>query len=127
MRNLLQRFQRHYNYLKEIATVHIKEPQKGKTPEIRGNNLADHEAKDAAENGAERVMLILILTPNEEKLEIPKFRESEKKELEVNKINQKWKLLNGRQLLNKMCLLGKYQKTCIRKPIEVLKLCVIFF
>ncbi|RMB97597.1 hypothetical protein DUI87_25859 [Hirundo rustica rustica] len=63
----------------ETAIVHIKGHQKGVTPEIRGNNLADQEAKDAAENGAERVML--ILTPNEEKLEIPKFSKAEKKEL----------------------------------------------
>ncbi|RMC16746.1 hypothetical protein DUI87_06340 [Hirundo rustica rustica] len=88
----------------EIAIVHIKGHQKGVTPEIRGNNLADQEAKDAAENGAERVML--ILTPNEEKLEIPKFSKAEKKEL--NKIggeqaeSGKWKLPDGRQLLNKI-------------------------
>ncbi|RMC22064.1 hypothetical protein DUI87_02935 [Hirundo rustica rustica] len=88
----------------EIAIVHIKGHQKGVTPEIRGNNLADQEAKDAAENGAEKVML--ILTPNEEKLEIPKFSEAEKKEL--NKIggeqaeSGKWKLPDGRQLLNKI-------------------------
>ncbi|RMC21662.1 hypothetical protein DUI87_02530 [Hirundo rustica rustica] len=88
----------------EIAIVHIKGHQRGVTPEIRGNNLADQEAKDAAENGAERVML--ILTPNEEKLEIPKFSEAEKKEL--NKIggeqaeSGKWKLPDGRQLLNKI-------------------------
>lgn len=50
---------------------------------------------------------MLILTPNEEKLEILKFREAEKKEL--NKIGSeqdksgKWKLLDARQLLNKMC------------------------
>ncbi|RMC03780.1 hypothetical protein DUI87_19533 [Hirundo rustica rustica] len=68
----------------EIAIVHIKGHQRGVTPEIRGNNLADQEAKDAAENGAERVML--ILTPNEKKLEIPKFSEAEKKEL--NKIRR---------------------------------------
>ncbi|RMC19911.1 hypothetical protein DUI87_03477 [Hirundo rustica rustica] len=88
----------------EIAIVHIKGHQKGVTPEIRGNNLADKEAKDAAENGAERVML--ILTPNEKKLEIPKFSEAEKNEL--NKIggeqaeSGKWKLPDGRQLLNKI-------------------------
>ncbi|RMB96100.1 hypothetical protein DUI87_27386 [Hirundo rustica rustica] len=88
----------------EIAIVHIKGDQRGVTPEIRGNNLADQEAKDAAENGAERVML--ILTPNEEKLEIPKFSEADKKEL--NKIggdqaeSEKWKLPDGRQLVNKI-------------------------
>ncbi|TRZ08803.1 hypothetical protein HGM15179_018303 [Zosterops borbonicus] len=49
------------------------------TSEIRGNNLADQEAKDAAENGIKRIML--ILTPNKEELEIPKFIEVEEKEL----------------------------------------------
>lgn len=72
--------------------------------------MADDEAKDAAESGAEWVML--ILTPNKEKLEIPKFREAEKKEWNKTGSEQdksgKWKLLDGRQLLNKMCLLGKY-------------------
>lgn len=38
---------------KEIAVVHIKGHQKGSTLEIRGNNLADQEARDAAENGSE--------------------------------------------------------------------------
>ncbi|RMC04416.1 hypothetical protein DUI87_19238 [Hirundo rustica rustica] len=88
----------------EIAIVHIKGHQRGVTPEIRGNNLADQESKDAAENGTKRVML--ILTPNEEKWEIPKFSEAEKKEL--NKIggeqaeSGKWKLPDERQLLNKI-------------------------
>ncbi|RMB96370.1 hypothetical protein DUI87_27171 [Hirundo rustica rustica] len=101
----------------EIAIVPIKGHQRGVTPEIRGNNLADQEAKDAAENGAEGFML--ILTPNEEKLEIPKFSEAEKKEL--NKIrreqaeSEKWKLPDGRQLLNKILarkiLENMHQKT----------------
>ncbi|RMB99542.1 hypothetical protein DUI87_23795 [Hirundo rustica rustica] len=101
----------------EIAIVHITGHQKGVTPEIRGNNLADQEAKDAAENGAERVML--ILNPNEEKLEIPKFSEAEKKEL--NKIggeqaeSGKRKLPDGRQLLNKM-LARKILEDMHQKP-----------
>lgn len=33
---------------KEIAVVHIKGHQKGLTPQVRGNNLADQEAKRAA-------------------------------------------------------------------------------
>lgn len=60
----------------EIAVVHVKGYQSGMITEIRENNLADQEAKDAAKNGAKKVML--ILTPNKEKLEIPKF--SKKKE-----------------------------------------------
>lgn len=87
----------------EIAVVYIKGHQKGMTPEIRGNNLADQEARDAAENGSEKV--VLILSQSEEELEIPKFTEAEEKEL--SKIGGerdqqgKWKLPNGRQLLNK--------------------------
>ncbi|XP_063253202.1 uncharacterized protein LOC134550430 isoform X2 [Prinia subflava] len=88
----------------EIAVVHIRGHQKGVTPEVRGNNLADQEAKDAAENGVERVML--ILTTNEEELEIPKFSETEEKELKEIGGEQdesgKWKLPDGRQLLNKI-------------------------
>ncbi|RMC21564.1 hypothetical protein DUI87_02431 [Hirundo rustica rustica] len=78
----------------EIAIVHIKGHQKGVTPETRGNNLADQEAKDAAENGAERVMLILTL--NEENLEIPKFSEAKKKEL--NKKVMRKTTLGGHEL-----------------------------
>ena len=88
---------------KEIAVVHIKGHQKGMTPEIRGSNLADQEAKDAAENGTKRIML--ILTPERGELEIPKFSKEEEKELFKIGGEQdqsgKWKLPDGRQLLNK--------------------------
>uniref|UniRef100_A0A8C0U340 ribonuclease H n=1 Tax=Cyanistes caeruleus TaxID=156563 RepID=A0A8C0U340_CYACU len=87
----------------EIAVVHIKGHQKGMTPEMRGNNLADQEAKEEAENGDKRVML--ILTPDREELEIPKFNEKEEKELLKIGGEQdqsgKSKLPDGRQLLNK--------------------------
>lgn len=52
---------------------------KGEDPKIRGNNLADQEARDAAENGSEKV--ILILAPSKEEPEIPKFSEAEENEL----------------------------------------------
>lgn len=47
----------------QIAIVHIWRYQKGTTLEIRGNNLADLEAKNAAEAGEEKV--VMILTPME--------------------------------------------------------------
>lgn len=87
----------------EIAVVHIKGHQEGMTPEIRGNNLADQEAKDAAENGTEPILL--ILTPERGELEIPKFSKEEEKELfkiggEQDQSGKR-KLPDGRQLLNK--------------------------
>lgn len=39
--------------------------------DIRGNNLANREAKDAIENGEERVMI--VLTSKYKESEIPRF------------------------------------------------------
>ncbi len=51
---------------KAIAIVHVKGRQKGLTPIIRGNNLADEEAKKAA--------LLTFKEPNDELLEPKKLR-----------------------------------------------------
>lgn len=55
----------------EIAVVCIKEHQKKMAIDIRGNNLANREAKDAIENGEERVMI--VLTSKYKESEIPRF------------------------------------------------------
>lgn len=39
--------------------VHVRGHQKGVSFVIRGNNLADSEAKEATETGDEKVLLIL--------------------------------------------------------------------
>lgn len=84
----------------EMVVARVKGHQRRMTSEIRGNNLADQEARDAAENEIKMVM-----TPDKEELEVPKFSEVEEKELskiggEQDK-SGKWKLPDGRQLLNK--------------------------
>lgn len=63
----------------EIAGVHIKGHQRGMAPEIRRNNLADREAKDAAENGKEKVMI--VLTSKDKESEAPRFSKQEKERL----------------------------------------------
>lgn len=72
--------------------------------EIRVNNLADREARDAAENGSERV-LVLRKIEEEEKLEVPSFSEAEEEVLWKigGKKDEygKWELPDGRQLPNK--------------------------
>lgn len=70
--------------------------------EIRVNNLADREARDAAENGSERVLVLRKI--EEERLEVPCFSEAEEEVLrkicEKKDESGKWDLPNGRQLLN---------------------------
>lgn len=70
--------------------------------EIRVNNLADREARDAAENGSERVLVLRKI--EEERLEVPCFSEAEEEVLrkigEKKDESGKWDLSNGRQLLN---------------------------
>lgn len=63
----------------EIAGVHIKGHQRGMAPEIRRNNLADREAKDAAENGKEKVMI--VLTSKDKESEAPRFSKQEEERL----------------------------------------------
>lgn len=86
-----------------MALVYVKGHQKGVTLEARENNLVDLEAKDAAESGTEKLMMVLI--PMGEMPEVPVFSEAEERELlrtGAKKDNEgKWRLLDGRQLLNK--------------------------
>lgn len=70
--------------------------------EIRFNNLADRETRDAAENGSERVFVLRKI--EEERLEVPSFSEAEEEILwktgEKKDESGKWDLPGGRQLLN---------------------------
>lgn len=92
----------------EIAVVHVRGHQKGTSLEIRGDNLADREAREAAETGSERIQM--ILTADVERWETPKFSKAEERgliKIERNKDESgKWKLFDGRQLLSKL-LAGK--------------------
>lgn len=63
----------------EIAVVHVRGHQKGASLEIRGDNLADREVREAAETGSERIQM--ILTADVERWETPKFSEAEEREL----------------------------------------------
>lgn len=86
----------------EIAVVHVWGHQKGTTSAIRGNNLADLEAQNAAESGEEKVMM--ILTPTGEIQDIPVFSKTEDDLLRTGaKRNNEgqWVLSDGRQTLNK--------------------------
>lgn len=68
----------------EIAVVHIKGHQKGDSPEIKGNQLADQVAKEVALKPGSPVKIFQIKeTPNEEIGENrPVFEEKELRELE---------------------------------------------
>lgn len=87
----------------EIAVVHIKGHQKRMAIDIRGNNLANREAKNATENGEERVMI--VLTSKDKESAIPRFSEQEEETLgeigaEKNDAGI-WRLPDGRQMLNR--------------------------
>lgn len=73
------------------------------TLEAQKNNLVDLEAKDVAESGMEK--LSMVITPMGEMQEVPVFSEMKERELlrtGAMKDNEgKWRLLDGRQLLNK--------------------------
>lgn len=43
----------------EVAVVYVKGHQKGVTPEVWRNNLADLEAKDVAKSGTEKLIMVL--------------------------------------------------------------------
>lgn len=89
--------------LEDIAIVHVKGHQRGMTFEMKGNNLADREAKEAAEKGSARAVTIML--EREERVEIPVFGEAEERELirigGKKDENGRWELMDGRQLLNK--------------------------
>ncbi|KAJ7428273.1 gag-pro-pol polyprotein [Willisornis vidua] len=83
----------------QIAVVHVRGHQKGLSPKIRGNNLADEEAKRAA------LLMIKAQEINNSKIEITKsFTNREKEKLQqvgaVEKDN-KWLLPDGREILPK--------------------------
>lgn len=73
------------------------------TLEACGNNLVDLEAKDVAESGMEKLMI--VLTSMEEMQEVLVFSGMKERELlriGAKKDNEgKWRLLDRRQLLNK--------------------------
>lgn len=87
----------------EVAVAYVKRHQKGVTLEAQKNNLVDLEAKDVAESGMEK--LSMVITPMGEMQEVPVFSEMKERELlrtGAMKDNEgKWRLLDGRQLLNK--------------------------
>lgn len=86
---------------KQIAVIHVKRHQRGTTPEIQGNNLADQEAKVAALLAVTTTPLAgetpaRILSPQFSKPEMDKLKEMGVVEKEGN-----WELPNGRQVLPK--------------------------
>lgn len=89
----------------EIAVVHIKGHQKGKAIEIRGNNLANRQEKDAAKSRKERMMIVLISEDKESG--IPKFSkpvEDRLREIGAEKNDAGiWRLPDGRRMLNRPC------------------------
>ncbi|XP_049679787.1 protein NYNRIN-like [Accipiter gentilis] len=101
---------------KRIAVVHVKGHQRGTTPEIRGNNLADQEAKVAA-------LLAVTITPpageTPARILSPQFSKPEMdklKEMGVVEKEGKWELHDGRQMLPKALtwkiMKGMRSKTC---------------
>ncbi|RMB89141.1 hypothetical protein DUI87_34490 [Hirundo rustica rustica] len=91
----------------EIAVVHIKGHQKGNMPEIRGNQLADKTAREAALEPGEPVKILkLEKIPRKEKEEIEQvFSEKEQKAIEELGLHQGehgvWLTADGRKFLNK--------------------------
>lgn len=87
----------------EVAVVYVKRHQKGVTQEAQGNNLARLEAKKAAKLGTGKLMI--VLTPMREMQEVPIFSGTEEEELPkigAKKDHKgKWRLADGRQMLNK--------------------------
>ncbi|RMB97488.1 hypothetical protein DUI87_25969 [Hirundo rustica rustica] len=74
----------------EIAVVHIKGHQKGNMPEIRGNQLADKTAREAALEPGEPVKILkLEKIPRKEKEEIEQvFSEKEQKAIKELGLHQ---------------------------------------
>ncbi|RMB88436.1 hypothetical protein DUI87_34696 [Hirundo rustica rustica] len=91
----------------EIAVVHIKGHQKGNMPEIRGNQLADKTAREAALEPGEPVKILkLEKIPRKEKEEIEQvFSEKEQKAIEELGLHQGehgvWLTADRRKFLNK--------------------------
>lgn len=82
----------------QIAIVHVKGHQKGLSYQIRGNNVADQEAKRVAGNKT----MTLNNEINSVKLYSFSWYETEKlKEMKVREINDKWILPDGREVLPK--------------------------
>ncbi|XP_032932171.1 uncharacterized protein LOC117005048 [Catharus ustulatus] len=87
--------------LEKIAVVHIKGHQKGTSPEIRGNNLADQEAKLAS-------LLTLSQKPDTEESHTQSLRfpftnteEAKLREMGVAEKDGVWELPDGRQVVPK--------------------------
>lgn len=110
----------HENLIKEIlkalqgpdhiAIVHIKGHQKGSMREIKGNALADQEAKCAALSDERETTEILVISDDiREKEEglpsVTVFTQREKTELEKEGMKKglrgNWRTLDNRQILNK--------------------------
>ncbi|RMB94632.1 hypothetical protein DUI87_28867 [Hirundo rustica rustica] len=91
----------------EITVVHIKGHQKGNMPEIRGNQLADKTAREAALEPGEPVKILkLEKIPRKEKEEIEQvFSEKEQKAIKELGLHQGehgvWLTADGRKFLNK--------------------------
>lgn len=89
--------------LPEVAVVYVKGHQKEVTLEAQRNSLAELEAKNAAESGTEKLMMMLTPTSGEMQ-EVPAFSEMEERELlriGAKKDNEgNWRLPDERQLLN---------------------------
>lgn len=72
---------------------------------MKGNNQADKEAKKAALEAEEKVVMMIDSGNKQEEEEVPKFTEQEKKELEKNggvrDEKGRWRMADGRQVTNK--------------------------
>ncbi|RMB92506.1 hypothetical protein DUI87_31056 [Hirundo rustica rustica] len=85
---------------KAIAVVYVKSHQAGLQFRIRGNNLADQEARKAAlltlDTPESRTENLGEVSPHPTEKEIEDF-----KKMGGNLINEKWKLTDGRELIPK--------------------------
>ncbi|RMC05624.1 hypothetical protein DUI87_17709 [Hirundo rustica rustica] len=91
----------------EIAIVHVKGHQKGNTLEGKGNQLADQEAKRAAQNSEEPIKILALNKISEEKEREgkPEYDKKELKVIEELKMqrgeHREWLTPDGRKFLNK--------------------------